>query len=188
MGEGMKRFRENAANLITISRILFAFLMLLFPIYSTMFWILYSLAGLSDIIDGTIARKLNQKSKLGAILDSLADLILFVILSIIILPTITFPLWLIVSISVIASIRIFSYFLSFIKFHSFVSLHTYLNKLSGLLLFLSPLMLYFFGLEPSGIILVVFTSLSSIEELIIDIVSKTSDRDIKSIFLSSSRE
>ena len=41
--------------------------------------ILYSLCGLSDILDGYVARKMNLQSTRGAKLDSLADLIMYTV-------------------------------------------------------------------------------------------------------------
>ncbi|HGH0401081.1 TPA: CDP-alcohol phosphatidyltransferase family protein [Clostridioides difficile] len=40
------------------------------------FWICYFWCGISDILDGLIARKLRQQSGIGAKLDSIADFIL----------------------------------------------------------------------------------------------------------------
>ena len=46
------------ANFITGSRIIFSFAMLTFPVFSAGFYFCYMLAGFTDMIDGTIARKI----------------------------------------------------------------------------------------------------------------------------------
>ncbi len=69
------------ANYITISRILLIFpvLILASPEPSTGNWvalILFVVAGVTDHLDGYIARKTNTTSSLGALLDLLADKLL----------------------------------------------------------------------------------------------------------------
>ncbi|WP_031478998.1 CDP-diacylglycerol--glycerol-3-phosphate 3-phosphatidyltransferase [Maridesulfovibrio frigidus] len=67
-------------NLITVSRILltpiFVFAYLGHNFYLA--WFLFMVAGFSDALDGFLARVLNQRSELGAMLDPLADKILIV--------------------------------------------------------------------------------------------------------------
>lgn len=48
------------ANAITYCRIIISMLMFLFSVFSPEFYVCYLLAGISDMIDGTIARKLGQ--------------------------------------------------------------------------------------------------------------------------------
>ena len=60
------------ANFITGSRIIFSLAMLTFPVFSAGFYICYMLAGFTDMIDGTIARKLGTESKFGRNIDPIA--------------------------------------------------------------------------------------------------------------------
>jgi CDP-diacylglycerol--glycerol-3-phosphate 3-phosphatidyltransferase len=39
------------------------------------FWVLYLIAGLTDILDGFLARRWDMESQYGARLDSLADIV-----------------------------------------------------------------------------------------------------------------
>ena len=55
----------NAANIITGFRIVFSAALLFCPVFSPVFYILYSAAGITDMIDGTFARKINTISKSG---------------------------------------------------------------------------------------------------------------------------
>lgn len=161
--------------------------MLFFQAFSPFFWVFYSLAGASDLFDGLLARKLKQESKLGAILDSIADLVFFVTLCIILFQAIYIPPWLLIASLAVLVLRVSAYLVAFIKTHEFVSIHTYLNKLTGLLLFFFPVLYYFLGLLATGIILIAVSSLSSLEELILDISSKEADRDRKGLLFKQNK-
>lgn len=63
------------ANAITYCRIIISMLMFLFSVFSPEFYVCYLLAGISDMIDGTIARKLGTSSKFGEKLDTVADFV-----------------------------------------------------------------------------------------------------------------
>lgn len=70
-------------NLITISRILLGPIIFILITDSSMHWIaliLFMFAGITDYLDGYLARKHNQVSALGEILDPIADKILIVFL------------------------------------------------------------------------------------------------------------
>ena len=71
-------------NILTLSRIFLAaliYILLISPDGYLMALILFFLAGMTDYLDGYLARKYNAVSELGEILDPIADkiLILFVL-------------------------------------------------------------------------------------------------------------
>lgn len=74
----MKRRIWTVPNQITLLRLAFLPFFLISISYEQYRWALLILivAGLSDAIDGLLARKLNQKSSLGAYLDPIADKLL----------------------------------------------------------------------------------------------------------------
>ena len=70
-------------NLLTISRIfigLIIFILLIFDSFLLAAFILFIFAGLTDYLDGYLARKYDAKSQIGEILDPIADKILVVFL------------------------------------------------------------------------------------------------------------
>ena len=70
-------------NLITVSRIVLAiiiFLLLAIDNYLEVALILFTIAGLTDYLDGYFARKFSLTSKLGEILDPIADKIVIIFL------------------------------------------------------------------------------------------------------------
>jgi CDP-diacylglycerol--glycerol-3-phosphate 3-phosphatidyltransferase len=86
--------RKQIANTITISRILCSIFLLPCPVFSAAFYILYLLCGMTDMIDGTIARKTGSVSEFGARLDTAADLSFALAAFLKILPRISMPTWL----------------------------------------------------------------------------------------------
>jgi cardiolipin synthase len=70
----------SVANLVTLARLLsvpLAIWLILDGYFTAVFW-LFVAAGVSDMVDGTIAKVLNQRSELGALLDPIADKVLLV--------------------------------------------------------------------------------------------------------------
>ena len=93
---------KNVANILSGSRIASSFLLLFFQSMSVPFLILYACCGFTDILDGAIARKTHTESKLGATLDSIADLVMIVVVSVKLIPVIfsQIPIWCFVMIAV----------------------------------------------------------------------------------------
>lgn len=127
-------------NFITSLRIVGTFVLLFISPLTDSFYLIYTLTGVTDVLDGTLARGLKISSKLGARLDSIADLLFYtvVILRLFpeILPRLPHGIWYLVGAVVL--IRLVSYTLVAVKFHCFASLHTYLNKLTGFAVFVIP--------------------------------------------------
>lgn len=148
-----------------------------------MFFIVYFLAGISDIFDGYIARKTHNESQLGATLDSIADFLLIVVLLFILIPIIHIPIWIVIWIFCIAMIRGCSFIVGFVKYHAIALLHTYANKITGFALFSFPVIEILFGIHVTGYIICIIATISAIEELMINVRSKQLLRNVKSIFV-----
>jgi CDP-diacylglycerol--glycerol-3-phosphate 3-phosphatidyltransferase len=178
----MKRYGW-IANALTVSRIFLSILLLfLKPLQST-FLAVYAVCGVTDALDGFAARKTNTQSKLGARLDSLADFIMIAAIIISLYPVIHLPQGSIVWILAIAAIRVAAAIVSWVKHRTFASVHTYLNKLTGFLIFLFPFLIPVLAALVPVWIVCGTASLSALEELLIQISSKTLNLDRKSIFI-----
>ncbi len=101
------------------------------------FWSLYVLCGLSDILDGWLARRLHAESKTGAILDSVSDIVFVACCAIRLLPVLEIPAWLWIWAGVIVIIKMVNQISALFVYKRFCFLHTVANKLTGLLLFLT---------------------------------------------------
>ena len=154
----------NAANIITGFRIVLSEALLFCTVFSPEFYILYLAAGITDMTDGTVARKTNTVSKFGERLDSAADMIFVLVCFIRLIPVLDIPLWLYIWIAVIVIIRIVNIISGFVIQKRFVILHTVLNKLTGALLFLLPLTLQFVDLPYSAAIVCCFATFAAVQE------------------------
>ena len=173
---------KSIANYTSIVRIFLALTLALAKPLSIAFFVIYIACGISDVYDGYIARKTNTASKLGEKLDSVADLIVVVVLMIVLYPIINLTFKIIVWIVIIAIIRVVSLMVVFIKYKTFGILHTYGNKITGFLLFTFPLLLAFVQFDVLMYIICVVASISAIEELLIHLSSKELLANKKSIF------
>ncbi len=102
------------ANIITGCRIAGSILLLYFPAFSPGFYALYLFCGLTDMIDGTIARKTNTVSEFGSKLDTVADFGFVVTCLFKLLPVLQIPGWLWIWIAVIAMIKVANVLFGFV--------------------------------------------------------------------------
>lgn len=176
--------RLNLADIITLFRIFGTILLLFLKPLTLGFFCVYALTGFTDVLDGWVARKIKTDGDFGARLDSIADLLFYMIILIRLLPTLVIKLpneiWYIVA--VIFCIRISAYITAVIKYRRFASLHTYLNKLTGFAVFLIPFSLVMDYAVLFCFAVCVVAAISSLEELFIHIFGKSYCPNVKSIF------
>ena len=127
------------ANIITGFRIAASFTLLFFPVYSVPFLALYLTAGISDMVDGVVARRTNTASEFGARLDTAADFVFVIVCLIRLLPVVDVPTWLYVWIDVIAMIKVINIVSRVVMRKRIVAVHTVMNRVTGALLFVLPL-------------------------------------------------
>ena len=152
------------ANIVTGCRILCSIGMLFFPAFSLGFFILYLICGLTDMVDGTIARKTNTASEFGAKLDSTADFIFVAAALLKILPVLAISCWLWGLILGIALVKIANVISGFVREKRFMVEHTILNKSTGFLLFLLPLTVLFIELKYSAVVVCFVATFAAIQE------------------------
>lgn len=152
------------ANSITGIRFVCSMLLLFCPVLSTAFYIIYFIAGVSDMLDGWVARHTNSVSELGAKLDTMADFIFVIVCLIKLIPVMEIPLWIYVWIAVIAGIKFFNLGYGCWKNKQLVAVHNTLNKVTGFLLFLYPLTWTFIDYQHSAIAICVVATWAAIKE------------------------
>ena len=152
------------ANLITSLRILCSIALLFCPTFSVAFYALYTIAGLTDMIDGWVARKTNTVSDFGSKLDTVADVVFVVVCLIKLLPVMEMPVWLYVWIGIIAFIKVINIVSGFIVQRRFVAVHSVMNKVTGALLFALPLTLSFVDLKYSATAVCIVATFAAVQE------------------------
>ena len=135
--------KKHIANIITGSRMVLSLPILLIPLTSAWFYALYLLCGLSDMIDGAVARRTNSASEFGAKLDTVSDFVFMSVALIKFVPHLHIPVWLWIWIGIIAMIKLGNAALGLVRTKKLISPHTVLNKITGLLLFLLPVTISF---------------------------------------------
>ena len=127
---------KHLPNVISILRIAGSISLLFCEVTGWLFWVLYALCGISDMVDGTLARRLHAESKTGAALDSVADIILVVCCAGRLVPVVEIPVWLWIWAGVIVFFKMVNQVSALVVCKRFCFVHTWANKLTGLLLFL----------------------------------------------------
>ena len=119
------------ADLITGTRILCSVALLFCPAISLSFFVLYLASGLTDMIDGPVARKTGTASKLGAKLDTAADFVFVAVCLWKLLPSLSVPLWLWIWIVLIALIKMINMISDYVIQKKYVSFNKQLYHNKG---------------------------------------------------------
>ena len=164
----------NVANAVTSLRLFGAIAMIFIEPLSAAFYAVYTICGLSDGIDGTIARKMGTSSEFGARLDSVSDILFYAVMFVKLMPVLwtAMPQWIWYMVGVVLAVRLAAYGIAFLRYNRMAAIHTYMNKVTGLLVFLVP----YFLLMPGAVTLCAFTAgvamVASLEELMIHLTNK----------------
>ena len=132
--------------------------------FSSAFYILYLAAGVSDMADGPVARKMGRVSEFGSKFDTAADFVLVAVCLIKLIPAVHVPVPLIIWIIVIAVIKAINLISGYVMRKEIVVLHTVMNKVTGVMLFVLPLTLTFIDLKISGTIVSMVATFAAIQE------------------------
>ena len=146
--------KRHIPNIITLSRIPMAVALPFVQSSPAIFWTLYLLCGLSDILDGAVARLAGTESRIGEKLDTLADIVFVAVWMVLFIPAINVGRWLWIWIGIIAFIKVVNVISGLAMKKGFVAKHTPANKATGILLFLLPMIVLWEVIKVPYIILV----------------------------------
>ena len=106
---------------------------------------------------------------------------MFLSLIIVLLPVLNFTLEIYVLILIIVILKIASAIYCYIKFKKLSTIHSYLNKITGLLIILIPVLLIFAPSENLIAIICIIATIAAIEEFLIIRYSQYLDINCESI-------
>lgn len=177
--------RWNAADSVTALRIAAVPPLLFLSPQSAGFLIIYTLSGLSDALDGWLARKLGVAGGFGAKLDSIADVLFFCVFLLRLTPVLwkLLPgdIWCAAGAALL--VRLAAYAIAAVKYRRFAALHTWLNKLTGGAIFLVPYALGFSFCTAYCRGVCALALAAAIEELIMHLRRGEYCPDVKSLFI-----
>ena len=156
--------KKQIANIITSCRILGSIGLLFCPVYSARFYGLYIFCGLTDMVDGTIARKTGAASSFGARLDTVADFLFVIAFFVKLVPVIRIPVWIWVWTAAIAVVKQVNLVRGILAGKQISSLHTIANKATGFCLFLLPLTMPVMDLRYTAPVVCVMATVAAIRE------------------------
>lgn len=175
----------NIPNLLSITRVLSCGFFLVIGENKILFLLLVVLIGITDVLDGYIARKYKCESEIGAQLDSVGDFVFYI--------SLVAYLWVFkkelildkMEILLLAvSVKFLPLLLSLIRNKKIVFLHTLLNKMSGLIVLIGIVLVVLFNRSEIINLIAVIIIIAGIEESVIHIIKKNPDKNIRSVFLS----
>lgn len=139
-----RNMKKQLANILTGTRIFISLMILVFPAFSVWYYALYISGGLTDILDGAVARGLKTESEFGDKFDTIADITFSMAVFLKLVDIIIVPDWLLIWICIIILIKFSSIIVSLTVLHRFISIHSKLNKFCGFYVYF---MLFSLGLS-----------------------------------------
>ncbi|MCL2756673.1 MAG: CDP-alcohol phosphatidyltransferase family protein [Coriobacteriia bacterium] len=182
-------------NTITLLRVALCIaLIFIKPVLGIASFIVFCIAGLTDMIDGPLARKIpNGKTAIGGDLDAFADMLLIVVGVFVLMPHMNVWSGLWIAVIAILVFKIVSASLTgLIKHKKILFTHTLANKLAALFLFAAPILFFIVG-EKVGdgenlivniyiIFLFCWVFLATVEEALINLLIKVPNVNVKGIW------
>lgn len=177
--------KKMIPNCITSVRIVGAVVLFFVEPFSFLFYLVYTLCGVTDVLDGFAARKLQAVSEFGSMLDSISDLFFYAAMLFKVIPYLwgRVPMGIWYYGGAVIGVRIISYLLAAVKFKKFAALHTYGNKVSGAVVFAVPYLMLVMSDTTVCLTACTVTMLASVEELLLHFTSPTYNPKRKSIFM-----
>ena len=143
------------ANIISSCRVICGILLLFFPAFSPCFYAFYIAGGITDMLDGLIARMMHKISAFGSKLDTAADIVFMASVLFKVISSVYIPLWLWTWIAFIALIKIINVISGVVFYRHLVVEHTIMNKVTGAILFVIHLLIGCLSVQSTAMVVIV---------------------------------
>lgn len=177
---------KNLPNILSITRLAVSGLLFFLGGYPTLFTNLYLYCGLSDVADGYLARKLKAESNTGAMLDTLGDVVMYLLIVFMYFSqtTVFSNTSALVLLLAIIALKMINWLLTKHKFGLWGVIHTVVYKVVGFLVYISLPFYYLFSDLSVWFMLIIciLALLAAMEETIMIITGKEYDINRRSIF------
>jgi CDP-diacylglycerol--glycerol-3-phosphate 3-phosphatidyltransferase len=168
-------------NILSFMRLISIIPLMLLTPFELPFMMIYVISGLTDMIDGPIARKFNVTSQFGAALDGGADLLFLFVVLFKMLPLIELPDWIIIWIFVAIGMKLLAVAIGYLRHKTLILLHTYIGKFFMFTLFLFPVFYLFIEAVVILTVLLILVTIVMVEDIYINATSKEVNLDHKGI-------
>jgi len=154
----------NKADCVTLVRAILSPFLLFLPPFGLSFYIVIAICGISDMLDGYIARRLNTVTKHGEVLDSICDAEMLCICLYCVLESVSIRKEILIFALFTALLRMANIAIGYIKAKKVIMLHTRLNKLTGALLFAFVLAIKHIDVNLASSVLCIIALIATVEE------------------------
>jgi len=168
-------------NILSTIRLISVIPLLFLTPFELPFMMIYVVAGVSDMIDGPIARKFAVTSEFGAKLDSIADVSLVLVVVFRLMPIIEISRAVTIWIFIAIAMKFLAALIGYIRYKQLVILHNYANKFFILALFFFPVFYLFIDANIILTVMLVLAMIAFLEEIYINLTSTELDLNDKGI-------
>jgi len=127
------------ANFVTGIRVVCGIILLFVPADSKWFYAFYLSGGITDAVDGVIARRMGQCTDFGAKFDTAADIVFIMCASVKVISVLNAPVWILIWIGAIICRKIMNIVHGMIIYNQFTAVHSVWNKICGVIIFVTLL-------------------------------------------------
>ena len=174
--------KKHIANIVSLSRVAGAIALFFFSSITKPFLAIYIFCGITDLIDGPIARKTNSTSPLGATLDTVGDVATYLALTKVLAMRKLVPGWILIWIISAGVVFGIDAVISKIRLKKFYLPHTWLGKIFGGSVFVLPIAMQFMEGYIWMSVICTIASIHAIELLYTQLKNNTADDFIPSAF------